>query len=95
MQQRATQQKYNYSQEHIADDNMKHISAHTDLKSEWIKQFAWLPKRSDVNNRFIWLTFYYEYVITMDINGKVPLKSQDWRMVYTREEYILKKLYNE
>lgn len=74
---------------------MKHISAHTDLQSEWIKCFAWLPKRSDITNEWIWLTSYYEYVITMDMNGAVPKKGKDWRLIYTRSEYIQKKLQGE
>ena len=74
---------------------MKHISAHTDLQSEWVKHFAWLPKRSDITNKWIWLTKYYEYVITMDMNGAVPKKGKDWRMIYTYDEYIAKKLTGE
>lgn len=74
---------------------MKHISAYTDLQSEWIKKFAWLPKRSDISNERIWLTNYYEYVITMDMNGAVPRKSKDWRIIYTYDEYIQKKLSGE
>lgn len=106
--QRATRQRYKYLQNPIVDDynirdedfyrraeKMKHISAHTDLQSEWIKRFAWLPKRSDITNEWIWLTNYYEYVITMDINGAVPRKAKDWRMIYTRSEYIAKKLTGE
>ncbi len=107
MQQRATQQKSKYLLNPIVDDynirnddfyrraaRMKHISAHTDLKSVWTKHFAWFPKRSDGNDKFIWLTNYWEYAITMDMNGAVPLKDTAWRMIYTREEYILKKLTN-
>jgi hypothetical protein len=103
--QRATQRKSSYLLNPIVDDynirdedfnkRVKHISAHTDLQSEWVKRFAWLPKRSDITNQRIWLTNYYEYVITMDMNGAVPRKSKDWRMVYTRDEYIAKKLTGE
>lgn len=100
--QRATQRRFRYSPNHSADNivvdlqgNMKHISAHTDLQSEWIKRFAWLPKRSDITNQWIWLTSYYEYVITMDMNGAVPRKGKDWRMIYTYDEYITKKLTGE
>lgn len=103
-----TQQKSSYLLNPIVDDynirdekfykqadKMKHISAHTDLQSEWIKKFAWLPKRSDITNERIWLTYYYEHVITMDMNGAVPRKSKDWRMIYTYNEYITKKLSGE
>jgi hypothetical protein len=103
--QRATQRRSSYLLNPIVDDynirdgdfyrRVKHISAHTDLQSEWIKRFAWLPKRSDITNERIWLTHYYEYVITMDMNGAVPRKSKDWRMIYTYEEYIAKKLSGE
>lgn len=78
----------------VQKQRMKHISAHTDLKSEWVSKFAWWPKRSDGSHEWIWLTNYYEYVITMDMNGAVPRKGKDWRIIYTREEYILKKLTN-
>ena len=103
--QRATQQRSSYLLNPIVDDynirdevfykRVKHVSAYTDLQSEWVKRFAWLPKRSDITNERIWLTNYYEYVITMDMNGTVPHKSKDWRMVYTRNEYIAKKLTGE
>jgi hypothetical protein len=103
--QRATQRRSSYLLNPIVDDynirdgdfyrRVKHISAHTDLQSEWIKRFAWLPKRSDITNERIWLTHYYEYVITMDMNGAVPRKSKDWRMIYTYDEYIAKKLSGE
>ena len=104
---KATQQRYNYLQNPIVDDynirdeefyrraaKMKHISAYTDLQSYWTKKFAWTPTRSDISDQFIWLTNYWEYAITMDMHGKVPLKDTAWRMIYTREEYILKKLTN-
>jgi hypothetical protein len=104
---KATQQRYNYLQNPIVDDynirdeefyrraaKMKHISAYTDLQSYWTKKFAWTPTRSDISDQFIWLTNYWEYAITMDMNGAVPRKGDAWRMIYTREEYILKKLTN-
>ena len=103
--QRATQRRSSYLLNPIVDDynirdkefynRVKHVSAYTDLQSEWVKRFAWLPKHSDITNERIWLTNYYEYVITMDMNGTVPHKSKDWRMVYTRDEYIAKKLTGE
>jgi len=31
----------------------------------------------------------------MDMNGAVPRKGKDWRMTYTRSEYIAKKLTGE
>ena len=71
---------------------MKPISMHTTLEAEWHKKFAWWPIHSDITNERIWLTDYYEYVITMDSQGAVPKKGKDWRMIYTREEYITKKL---
>lgn len=74
---------------------MKHISAYTNLEAEWNKRFAWLPIRSDITNHLIWLTHYWEYIIKIDNDGFVPRKSKEWRMIYTREEYILKKLTNE
>jgi len=75
---------------------MKHISAHTDLQCEWIKQFAWFPKRSDITNEFIWLTTYWEYVIKeMDAYGYGPRKDKQWKLIYTRDEYIQKKLSGE
>ena len=75
--------------------NMKHISAHFTPTTEWIKRFAWIPKRSDITNERIWLTDYYEYVITMDSQGAVPRKGNQWNLIYTREEYITKKLKGE
>ena len=79
----------------IEYSDMKHVSAYTDLQSCWTKYFAWLPKRSNGNDKFIWLTSYYEYAITMDMNGAVPIKGTAWRMIYTREEYITKKLQGD
>jgi hypothetical protein len=86
---------YNMSNEILYEKNMKPIGVYSNLEAEWIKQFAWLPKRSDITNERIWLTDYYEYVITMDSQGAVPKKGKDWRMIYTREEYITKKLQGE
>lgn len=74
---------------------MKPISAHTDLQSEWKKKFAWLPKRSDITNEFIWLTTYWEYLIKMDTYGYEPRKEKEWSLIYTRDEYIEKKLSGE
>lgn len=108
MQLSRTRQRSRYLLDPIVDDynirddefyrrakQMKHISAYTNLQSKWIKKFAWLPKRSDITNELIWLTHYYQYVITMDKNGAVPIKGKDWRMIYTYNEYISKKLSGE
>lgn len=94
---RKTQQRFSYLQNPIVDDGveMKHWSAHTDLNSEWIKRFAWFPKRSDITNEFIWLTNYWEYVIKMDTYGYEPRKDKQWKLIYTRDEYIQKKLSGE
>ena len=81
-------------QRDIASNMFKPISVYSDLQSYWTKKFAWIPTRSDIGGKFIWLTNYWEYAITMDMNGAVPLKDTAWRMIYTREEYILKKLTN-
>ena len=107
--QKPTQQRYKYLQNPIVDDynirdddfyrraaQMKHISAYTNLEAEWNKHFAWLPIRSDITNRLIWLTHYWEYNIKIDNDGLfVPRTGKKWRMIYTREEYIVKKLINE
>lgn len=75
--------------------NMKPIGVYTNIDAEWTQKFAWLPMRSDISNERIWLTHYWEYAIKMDSQGAVPRKSKDWTLIYTREEYIIKKLKGE
>jgi len=75
--------------------NMKPIGVYANLEAEWTQRFAWWPKRSDITNQRIWLTNYWEYAIKMDSQGAVPKKSNSWIMIYTREEYITKKLQGE
>ena len=74
---------------------MKPIGVYSNIEAEWTKRFAWWPKRSDITDDMIWLTDYYEYVITMDSQGAVPRKGSQWTLIYTREEYITKKLQGE
>jgi len=76
-------------------NKMKPIGVYSNLEAEWIKRFAWLPKRSDITNQRIWLTHYWEYAIKMDAQGAVPKKNSSWTLIYTREEYITKKLKGE
>ena len=71
---------------------MKPIGVMSNLASEWIKKFAWLPVKSDITNRRIWLTTYWVYAIKIDNDGHVPVAARHWEMIYTREEYILKKI---
>lgn len=74
---------------------MKPIGVYGKLDSEWKTSFAWLPVYSDESNKRIWLTRYWMYVIKIDNDGFVPRKNKSWQLIYTREEYILKKLRNE
>lgn len=71
---------------------MKPIGVMSNLASEWKRKFAWLPVKSDITNRRIWLTNYWVYAIKIDNDGHVPVAARHWEMIYTREEYILKKI---
>jgi len=75
--------------------NMKHISAHFTPTTEWIRKFAWFPIRSDISQKIIWLTHYWKYAIKMDSQGAVPHRANEWTLIYTRQEYITKKLQGE
>jgi hypothetical protein len=75
---------------------LKPISVYTQLELEWIEKFAWIPVYSDITYKRIWLTKYWIYAIKIDKEG-FGIKSDllNWQLIYTREEYILKKLRNE
>jgi|TARA_R110001606_G_scaffold40647_3_gene110676 hypothetical protein len=60
----------------------------------WEKKFAWWPVNPGFGGRRIWLTWYWIYVIRIDKDGRVPMKTKQWEMVYTQEEYIMRKLSN-
>jgi hypothetical protein len=73
---------------------MKHISAHYDKVEQACERFAWWPVRSSFSGKLIWLKTYTELEIYYDDMGRPPIKSQKWSLIYTQQEYFLKKLTN-
>lgn len=73
---------------------MKHISAYYDKVEQAYERFAWWPVRSSFSGKLIWFKTYTELEIYYDDMGRPPIKSQKWSLIYTQQEYFLKKLSN-
>ena len=71
---------------------MKPISAYFDKVEQAVERFAWLPVRSSFSKQRIWLSRYVELHIYFDDQGKPPIKGRSWNLIYTQQEYFLKKL---
>ena len=74
--------------------NMKPISVYFDKVEEAVERFAWMPVRSSFSKELIWLSKYVELNIYFDDQGRPPLKGRSWQLIYTPQEYFLKKLSN-
>lgn len=85
---------YNIRDQNFFDqvNRMKHISAYFDKVEKATERFAWLPVRSSSSNRLIWLSKYTEVDIYFDESGRPPIKGRSWKIIYTQQEYFLKKL---
>lgn len=66
---------------------MKHISAYFDQVERAVERFAWLPVRSSFSKQLIWFSRYIELQIYFDDQGKPPVRSRSWNLIYTLSEY--------
>jgi hypothetical protein len=66
---------------------MKHISAYFDKVERAVERFAWLPVRSSFSKQLIWFSRYIELQIYFDDQGRPPIRSRSWNLIYTSSEY--------
>ena len=74
---------------------MKHISAFFDRVEQPLEKFAWLPIRSSFSKKFIWMKKYVELHIFFDETGRPPITGQSWKLIYSKNEYLLYLLKKE
>lgn len=69
---------------------MKPASVYYGEASEKVtEKFAWLPKRSSFNKSIIWLQKYFEMECYHDSDMSHPLRSNSWKFIYTKHEYLI------
>lgn len=61
-------------------------------KEKWQKKFAWLPKKSTISNKILWLKFYWKLEIYMDKWGKMPIQGLKWTRILSEHELLIEKL---
>lgn len=71
---------------------MKHISAFFDTVEQVNEKFAWLPIKSSFSKKRIWFKKYVEVEILYDDMGRPPIKGRSWKLIYTKNEWLLKQL---
>ncbi len=54
----------------------------------WHENFAWLPKRSYLSGKWIWMTFAYEGIA---FNGSGDTRSEEIHWI-TRDEWLMETL---
>ena len=61
-----------------------------DSSEKTTEKFAWWPVRSSFNNRrLIWLKKYVEVFVYYDSEFSHPIRSNTWKLIYTKNEYLL------
>ena len=68
---------------------------HSEPTIVWTECYAWWPVRSTWSKKLVWLTTYWEASIFFDVMGRPPIKSSNWSLVYTKQEYLLYLLRKE
>lgn len=63
--------------------------AHSEPTILWKEHYAWWPVRSNWSKKLLWLTTYYEASIFFDVMGRPPIKGRDWKLIYSKQEYLL------
>jgi len=63
-----------------------------DPKEKWQRRFAWLPKRSTVTRRWIWMQQYWHVEVWMDSWGHQPIKDLTWNRIMTENEVLLEQI---
>ena len=63
-----------------------------DPKEKWRRRFAWLPKRSTVTQRWIWMRYYWYVEVWMDSWGNQPIRDLTWNRIMTENEVLLEQI---
>ena len=63
--------------------------AYFDDNAIWSWQFAWLPHRCELSNKFIWLSYAYRGVVTMN-DYPEPVQVR-WRTTDEHLLYLIKR----
>jgi len=61
----------------------------SDPEEKITEKFAWWPVRSTWSKKYIWLKTYTEMEIYHDSEMSSPIRSNTFKFVYTKNEYLL------
>lgn len=60
-----------------------------EIEVEWTERFAYWPVRSSYSKKLIWWKKYWVGEIFYDAMGRPPIKERSWKLVYTKNEYLM------
>jgi len=60
-----------------------------EIEVEWTEHFAYWPVRSSYSKKLIWWKKYHVGEIFYDAMGRPPIKERSWKLVYTKNEYLM------
>jgi predicted nucleotidyltransferase len=60
-----------------------------EIEVEWTERFAYWPVRSSYSKKLIWWKKYHVGEIFYDAMGRPPIKERSWKLVYTKNEYLM------
>lgn len=60
-----------------------------EIEVEWTERFAYWPVRSSYSKKLIWWKKYWVGDIYYDAMGRPPIKERSWKLVYTKNEYLM------
>ena len=60
-----------------------------EIEVEWTEHFAYWPIRSSYSKKLIWWKKYHVGEIFYDAMGRPPIKERSWKLVYTKNEYLM------
>jgi hypothetical protein len=60
-----------------------------DSSEKTTEKFAWWPVRSSFSKKLIWLKKYVEVFVYYDNEFSHPIRSNTWKLIYTKNEYLL------
>ena len=60
-----------------------------EIDIEWSERFAFWPVRSSYSKKLIWWKKYHVGEIFYDAMGRPPIKERSWKLVYTKNEYLM------
>jgi len=65
------------------------MPATLEIDIEWSERYAWFPVRSSFSKKRIWFEKYHVGEIFYDAMGRPPIKDKSWKLVYTKNEYLM------